>query len=148
MYGTERAGLTEREVFARLKELGAAKALVSFEGGNDDGGVTGIILVDDKSEKIGEVNDHYQEPALNDDGTNKLVERTNRAGYTYKTVEYKPLPEEQEKENALYNTLGAPVYDRFGSFAGEFEVHGIVEWDVENEEVDMRGEQSAWEPLD
>lgn len=148
MYGTERAGLTESEVFARLKELGAAKALVTFEGGNDDGGVTHIDLVDAKGKKICQVNDHYQKPALNEDGSTRMVERVSSNGRTYRTPEYEPLSEEQEKENALYQALGGPVYERFGSFAGEFEVHGTVTWDVETQEVDMDGQQSTWEPLD
>jgi hypothetical protein len=43
----------------------------------------------------------------------------------------------------LFDALEAPVWDRYGSFAGEFNVYGEVVWDVKEEKVHIRGSEEV-----
>jgi hypothetical protein len=42
----------------------------------------------------------------------------------------------------LAETLTEPIYDRWGSFAGEFYVHGQLIWDAQANTVKFAGEES------
>lgn len=121
------------EVFERLRERGAARAVVEFSGGNDEGGADGIVLYDGEGERIGEVDGHHS------------------GGYwdpeKGRFVEVSPTPE-QRVETELAEALEGPVYEEYGGFAGDFSVGGRVTWDAETGAVSMSGEESEYVPFD
>lgn len=121
------------EVFEKLRERGAVKAVVEFSGGNDEGGADGIVLYDSDGERIGEVEGHhfggYWDPEKK------------------RFVEVFPAPE-QRIETELAEALESPVYEEYGGFAGDFSVSGRVTWGAETGKVSMSGEESEYLPFD
>ncbi len=43
--------------------------------------------------------------------------------------------------------LQEPVYNKYGSFAGDFQVYGRLIWDAENKRVFFNGEESQYVPF-
>lgn len=124
----ERNAFFDREqVFQWLKAKNYTKAVVSFSGGGDEGGVDRIELYKSKEGEAVEVIDEFEV----------------RAKYSFEGGKY-TVSVEDGKENDYYvqQGLSKPVYDKYGSFAGEFQVDGEVIWDVEKETVVRRGEES------
>lgn len=116
-------------VFNNLRGRGAAKAVVSFSGGDDEGGVNDIELFGPKGNVIGRVEEHH-------------------SGYQHNPAtgqwEQTPIAPELQDEADLAEALGAPVYAEYHSFAGEFYVQGTVTWDVAAGTVLMhRSERSS-----
>jgi hypothetical protein len=109
----------QQEAFDRLKKFGVATAVVHYSGGNDDGGAEGIstVMADGTS---GEIKQHYLE-----------WQHVPGKGM----VQPNGYPEEVREEAELADLLVAPVYRRWGSFAGEFYVSGEVIWDVTKHKV-------------
>lgn len=121
------------EVFEKLRKMGAARAVVEFSGGNDEGGADGIVLYDAGGEAIGELDD--VPPGTRwDPEENRFVEVT--------------ATPERRAEVDLAETLEAPVYAEFGSFAGDFSVGGRVTWDAQKGTVTMSGEESQYVPFE
>ena len=116
-------GLTEgqlkRKGLNKLRKMNVAKAIVSYSGGNDDGGSEGIrtILNDGTT---GEIKEHY-------------LQGEYIPGKGYVTPD--DYPEEVREEAHLADILVAPVYRMWGSFAGEFYVDGEVFWDTKANKV-------------
>lgn len=44
--------------------------------------------------------------------------------------------------------METPVYEEFGTFAGDFSVGGRVTWDAEERTVTMSGEESQYVPFE
>ncbi len=40
------------------------------------------------------------------------------------------------------------MYQTYGTFAGDFDVNGVVVWDMESGQVWMEGEESTYQPFD
>lgn len=104
-------------VLDELRKRGASKALVSFSGGNDEGGVDNITL----SLKL-----------ANGTETEQELEVWGSKG---------------TDDEKLVSELSAAVYDRYYSFAGEFYVNGDVVVDVEEGTVTMSTSEEVptWE---
>lgn len=62
---------------------------------------------------------------------------TNEALFEY------PRPEGEKGK--LLDLLTIPVYDRYGGFAGEFSVQGVLTWDYATKDVSMEGSEQVWE---
>lgn len=120
--------MTKEQVFARLAERGASKAVVPFYGGNDEGFCEGIQLLDSDGIKFEELEEAYEEHWYDSSG--------------YHT---KPLT---DPKDVLSVALCAPVYDRYGSFAGEFSVSGKVVWDVKARTVKIEESYGQMEYTD
>lgn len=50
---------------------------------------------------------------------------------------------ENDDEGRLITYLQDPLYDRWGSFAGEFSVYGTIEWNVTTRKVTLDGSESV-----
>lgn len=124
--------ISRNEVMHRLRERGATSAMVEFSGGNDQGGADRIVLYRGE-EEIGELQEYYPEHAF--DQEEKRWIRT-------------PLPEVERRESELAEALSEPVYETYGGFSGDFDVSGVVVWDVSADEVRMDGEESVYRPFD
>ncbi|HEX3509831.1 MAG TPA: hypothetical protein VHT27_01905 [Solirubrobacteraceae bacterium] len=108
--------ITREQAFTRLRALGADQAVVEFSGGNDEGGADSIVL--------------------------------RRAGETLRELPSWPEPPANctPSEAQLIDALAAPVYEVYGTFAGDFDVTGEVIWDVSQGTVQMiRDERADYE---
>lgn len=120
--------MTREEVFSILAEQGVKSVIVRYSGGNDSGGVECITL-------------HYT------DGSQKsLKEYWQQTEYVIGKG-WKPIGPEPKPEEALSKALAAPVYARWGSFAGEFYVDGTILWDTVARTVtfEEQQQQQVWE---
>ncbi len=108
--------MSRTEVFAALASLGADVAVVLFSGGNDEGGPDSITLYRGEEEL-------YALPTWH--GGGELVAGAD--------------PE-------LPDALSEPVFDAYGSFAGDFDVCGEVIWELKGEKVKIvKNERADYE---
>ena len=121
------------EVFERLRKMGVVRAVVEFSGGNDEGGAEDIVLYDAAGKRIGEVDG--APPGSRWDPEQKWF------------VEV-PTTAKRRAEADLAEALEAPVYEEFGTFAGDFSVGGRVTWDAQKRTVTMSGEESQYVPFE
>lgn len=135
--------MTKEEVFDNLARRGIARAEVSFYGGGDEGQIDGIVLYDYALEELDGIEEHSPAPVL--DGEGNPVYEEDAAGR--KRPKRLPLTPAQEADNALLAALEGPV-DEYGGFDGGFEVDGNVTWDVEQREVILSGQETAWVPFE
>ena len=108
--------MTRAEAFTHLRSLGAVKATIQFGGGGDEGGITGIELINASDEEFRHIDDVY-------DGTN----------YRMKTA-----------DDRLAAALASPVYDRYTSFDGGEYIEGVVTWHVPDERVMLDVQIQEW----
>jgi len=106
--------MSRPEVFAGLASRGADRAVVQFSGGNDEGGPDSIALYKGEEEIC----------ALS------------------------TWPSREEVEDApadarLVDALSEPVFQEYGTFAGDFDVTGEVIWDVAERTVRMVKDERA-----
>lgn len=98
----------------RLRARQVVQAIVEYSGGNDNGGVDRIVL-------------------RQKDGTEVTLEQ--HAEYAWQTRQNRTLAPHEKADNELYEALADPVYEEWGSFAGEFYTSGTYVWDVEENKV-------------
>ena len=133
--------MTKEEVFRALKTMGIDKAVVEFSGGYDEGGADSIKLY--KGEKVAQELQEYIWGYEEDENGQPVYEDYQAwDGNTYKKPKPRPLTKEEEAEMRLAQSLAAPVYDKYCSFAGEFSVSGNVTWDVTTNHIVMDGDES------
>jgi hypothetical protein len=123
--------MNRTQVFHKIREHGAEKALVTFSGGNDEGGADSVDLVKTDPENP-EKNITMVELGEGDDLQETIWSAEERR--------YVPNPAFGPEERAkaeFFSALVAPVYDRYHTFAGEFYVHGTVTWDATTGKVSM-----------
>ncbi len=112
--------MTRSEAFRELASRGADRAVVAFSGGNDEGGPDSITLY------VGE---------------GELSTLTTWPTGT-RTVE-------EQAEDRLADALSDPIFEAYGTFAGDFDVTGEVIWDVAERSVQMiRDERSGYDHLE
>jgi hypothetical protein len=104
--------MDRHKVFSLLKARNIVKVEVQYSGGNDEGSVNQINLIDNAG-KVEYMEEYYDNYSVWDETTK-----------SYRS------PEPPTKEQLLSKSLCAPVYDKYYSFAGEFYVSGTVTWDV------------------
>jgi len=110
--------MTRDEAWAELARRGATRVVVEFSGGNDEGGPESIVLYG---------------PDLDD--PSKLV--------SIGTVE-ESFGDAEDADELLADALSKPIYDAYGSFAGEFSVDGKVTWDAPTRTVTMNKVEQQW----
>ncbi len=112
-------GMTRPQLFAALVSRGADTAVVQFSGGNDEGGPDSITLLKGEQE-VGKLQPWWAE------------------GDTI-----------AEADVELADALSDPIFEEYGTFAGDFDVTGEVIWDTETQTVQMiRDERSGYEHLE
>jgi hypothetical protein len=90
---------TKRRVFAMLAARGAFKAVLRYNGGNDEGGVDEITL-----------------HVMNDAG--EVTE-----------VDFPCQWDAKDEDRELSELLEGPVDAKYGSWAGDFSAYGTLTWD-------------------
>ena len=117
--------MTRPDVFRRIREMGAARAVVPFHGGNDEGFTEDITLESADGSPVAVIDEDYYGTEESFEGAQELAEALSR-----------------------------PVYDEYGGFAGDFEVEGRVIWDVSRGTISMEGSETAecsktdWAPFE
>lgn len=113
--------MTRDETFAELAKRGFAKVVVHYSGGNDEGGVDQDIELLLANGQLGDTMSEPTWPAQWDG--QKWLE-----------------PTEVTEDDRLAHDLCAPVYDKWGGFAGDFCTDGTITWDVTARTVTDSGE--------
>ncbi len=121
---------TREKIFSELAKRNAATVEVSFSGGNDEGSVNRIRLLDADGNEI-----------------NVLEEAYISSEYDENTKSWKPA-REMTRDEMLAEALSQPVYDKYGGFGGDFSVDGKICWDVKERKVTESGERSCSESYD
>jgi hypothetical protein len=133
--------ITKEEVLVELKNRGIKEARVRFSGGNDSGSVEYIdfLMHDDTCKEVAEMPMYYESWC---NGVTTYYRYGKGKGYEPIEEREVYVPTAEEK---LLDTLTRPVYDRYGSFAGEYDVSGMVVWTVDPPGVTFKVEESTIE---
>ena len=118
------------KAFEMLAAKGMVKAVVSFSGGNDEGGVDQIVMY----------------ATLDPDAEGVELPCFEPGGYTYNGETGKwdvPVNPTVTPDQKLAEILETPVDETYGSFAGDFQVDGIVTWNVAEQSVTMVFDESV-----
>jgi hypothetical protein len=99
---------------AAFKKRGIYTAEIEFSGGNDEGGADSIGFYDKNDEDV-EVERHYHSTQIRVD--DKWVQRE--------------LSADELEENAFLELVEAPLFWKFGTFAGDFSVSGILRYTLD-----------------
>lgn len=113
---------SKSEVFEFIARKGGDEAVVYFSGGNDEGGVNNISIRKDGKE-VCELQELYETSSW--DGT-KWVTST---------------PTDPDKP--YIDSLVAPVYGKYHSFAGDFYVDGVLTWNCKDKTCKMDGSETT-----
>lgn len=118
-------------VFAELRKRNITQVKVHFSGGNDEGGADSHVatLADGTKVELGRVT-VYQD-------------WRTKQHFAYEAGGQRPATDDEMAEQRLLDGLEQPIYDEYGSFAGEFSVDGIVTWNVKDEKVSMAKEEQS-----
>lgn len=108
----------KRAAMKALKKMGAVSARIEYSGGNDEGGV-GHVSITLPNDETKELEEHWRS-------------YTYRNGTSYR----KPFPPDVKEEGELVELLSAPIYDQWGSFAGDFYTYGTLTFVVESNKVE------------
>jgi hypothetical protein len=115
--------MNKANVFQHLRNLNIHRVDVDFSGGGDEGGpeMINITTIDGKTSNISPY-------AFGGDRSQEDI-ITNED---------------------IIESLSAPIYEKYGTFAGEFYVHGTLVWDVPAIKVYMKGQESntVYEPFE
>lgn len=115
--------------FTLMRKLGIVRAEVEYSGGNDDGGVNDIRIFRGPG---------ADDPNGVDDTTGEQLEEYSEGEleYNVRTDRWKPkTPKTLTDQDRLAQQLCAPVYEEWGSFAGEFYVSGKLVFDAATQKV-------------
>ena len=131
-----------------LRDLGVATVNVEFSGGNDEGGADAITYLDASGSQVAvdtpnaqayEGNE-YDPDTKNWKSTGWIVASWGDGEDRKYTT--RPATPDEIRAAELRKVLEAPIYDRYGSFAGEFSVYGTLTWDVATSTNEMHGQES------
>jgi hypothetical protein len=139
-----------------LRDLGVATVKVEFSGGNDEGGADSIVYLDASGSQVtlGLPDTRaYQSSKFDADTwkpTGWIVSEYEPPAEGEERGKWgtRPATPEEIRASDLLQVLEAPIYDRYGSFAGEFSVYGILTWDVATGKPSMDGQESYTEWVD
>lgn len=140
------------EVMSKLREAGVVQVRIPFSGGNDEGHADECQYLDGEGESVPAIAEStaYQTVHYDDDTKNWVKEWVVTEYRRHLAPELRPLHPSfrpatpAELEIALMQeVLEAPIYERFGSFAGEFYVDGTVLWNVTDGTYKMFGQESV-----
>ncbi|MEO6159053.1 MAG: DUF6878 family protein [Ilumatobacteraceae bacterium] len=126
--------MDKNTLFRTLSAKGITKVVIHFSGGNDEGGAdSALATMTDGSEQS--LPDQY---SVHQDWQTKQW-----VTYDEKTRAQRPATAEEQAAAVLSQALEQPIYDRWGSFAGEFSVDGTLTWDVLAQSVKLDGQESV-----
>lgn len=135
-----------KEILQSLKDtftkLNIKYIIGKFSGGNDEGGFDSVYFADDKEQeiKISEENKHSFITWVDTKNIYNYEDKQKNKTSIFCTTSNKRIDVLEELEDILYK---AGCLEEYGSFAGEFDVNGIVKLDVFTYKWEMNGNQSV-----
>lgn len=117
--------LTRDEIFAEMEKRGIARLEVAFSGGGDEGGVDEFRAYDAHGEELVHV---------------KLKEQCFYRRYI--NNEWVVEGDFADDDSLLGTSAAQPICDKYYGFAGDFQVHGTLVYDLASRGVFMEGEES------
>lgn len=161
---TTKTTLGRAEVFSFMETHGIARIAVEFSGGGDEGHITGIRLFD-AEDRVMEIEEKWPhahmaygwEEDYNGEASfgpgawiisDKKMTKTREVRGEVKEYEvpvYREANDYEIRMSQLENAISQPVFDKYGSFAGEFSVNGEVIWALEERRCYMEGDESSYE---
>lgn len=142
----------DRALLAQLRARNVKTAFVAYSGGNDDGGCDDVklTLADDTEVQLGNA---YVSTADGDwmlDADGRIIPAGTKVTHHFEPLAvgsrrsyYRPATEQQIDDFELTQALCQPVNDRYGSWAGDFEAHGDLTYDVETGELEINAFEST-----
>lgn len=135
--------MNRTEVFQKLRELGATSAILRYEGGNDEGHIEDVELYDGKR-YVRSIEDPQSYGGgmmvVRDEAGHTIYEEVElHSGGTRREAKLREMTPSEKETRDLVEALGDPVWEAYGSFAGDFFVSGKVEWDADTKSVYMDG---------
>lgn len=127
----------EHKVWTAMREKGISRIDAHFSGGNDEGGVGSYTFYNTEGKAFSDL------PLPTDADPN-----TRRDIYPFTHKEFYGHDEYWPKEGSLAHILEKPVDYEYGSFAGDFSVHGTCTWDLATKKVNLHGEESTYQPFE
>lgn len=142
----------QRETMRMLTDAGVATVVIEFSGGNDEGGADGTSYLDAAGNKVEGIpsSNAYEDREYNFDTRTYGALGWKVSEYVDQKYTQRPATDDEVKAAKIGQVLEAPIYDRYGSFAGEFHVYGQVTWDVAAGTHKMTGQEShnVYEDID
>lgn len=144
MYGDRVTEAQTKRALQELRNKGVVKVEINFSGGNDEGGAESVRAFDTEGNEVelGEAN------AYKDYRTEKwtVYEYDRKTGSRIQ----RDATQDEIVLASVREVLESPIYDRYGSFAGEFYVDGTLTWDVLAGTNKMRGQEELrhWESFE
>ena len=133
-----------------LANASVATVLIEFSGGNDEGGPDAITYLDAEGDIVTglSANAYNESGSRFDPETKRFVENPQR-WVVYENNSKRDATPEEIKRGQAARVLEHPIYDLWGSFAGEFYVHGTLTWDVAAGTYTLSGQESheVWEDI-
>lgn len=145
MFGDNNPSQSEFDnAMQNLRSAGVATVTVEFSGGNDEGGADGIDYFDAEGNALIVAGSHaYNESGSRyDPDTGKFVQSPAR-WVVYETGTKRDATPAEIELAQVATVLEHPIYDRWGSFAGEFYVHGTLTWDVAAGTYKLSGQETV-----
>ena len=129
---------TAAKCYDAMLKLGASECHANFSGGNDEGGYEDVTFVATGEDAI------IEGPLADFD----IYKDVSYNGQTYKNGQWVNIPQPTRDPDltAIADHLCGVLEGQYGSFAGEFYVHGTVIVDARARTTRMEGdEQSGYE---
>ena len=117
----------KKQVIAAFKQRGIDGAEIEFSGGNDEGGPDSRYfyrITDGEREEVKVGGRHYSSKFVDGSG------RHHSGKFVDGKWQERTLTPEQVADNEFLNLIDDPIYRRWGSFAGEFQVYGVLRYDI------------------
>ena len=131
----------------KLKDAGVSTVRLAFSGGNDEGSVYETVFLDADSNPVAV--SLYENRAYENTEYNQATKNWDTRWVVWENFsstlprQSRPAtPDEIIHANDI-DTLEAPIYDKFGTFAGEFYVDGVLVWDVVAGTYKLSGEETV-----
>ena len=103
---------SKSELFQFIRNKGGDEARVHYSGGGDEGGVNSIEIVAAGGKVVCTLNEPY---------SSSRYDPATQSWVTEKSA---------DPDAPFLTDLCAPVYDKYGGFAGETYVDGVITWDA------------------
>jgi hypothetical protein len=149
MYGYNPTPSDIRQAMQALKDLGVTKVSIPFSGGNDEGGADDIDYFDADGNTVEGIptNQAHLSQKWDADHQTFVDEGWMVTNWNVRPSVSRPATDEEVTVAKLTQVLEYPIYDRWGSFAGEFYVQGTLTWDVSTGKHTLEGQESheVWE---
>jgi hypothetical protein len=123
-----KAADAKQELLRVLRELGARSALLVYDGGHDEGGVTEIFV---SSEPLDRPAEEWREATL---PASTAIDM-DRAWNAWGADGAEGVDPEDRRLSELMDAVDAFLAAKWDTFAGEFEVEGRVVVDVDDERI-------------